>query len=199
MTPPSAGPPEWVEALAACTARLARLSGTAAPPREELEALADALWERHGALRPPGGWTVRETPEELDAAGVAAEQERIRAALARRGRAVPPLLEPHLRHLARLVAQPDFTRCRDSFRAATAGCIPARQKADVAAGRISGSHCVDCPHFVRLDAEENRALLLGAWHEGGRAALGEAWEVFLPEAFRDLRRVLHRARHGAGA
>ena len=90
---------------------------------------------------------------------------------------------------------PEFTVCRESFREVgkDGGCK--RQELARVRGRVSGTHCVDCPHWVALAPERHGEMLARAWRVGGAGALAENRGVFLPEDFRALRQWLHaRAR-----
>jgi hypothetical protein len=67
-----------------------------------------------------------------------------------------------------------------------------RQELERVRGRISGTHCVDCPHWVALEPAEHATYLKGEWR-ADPALLHEHGDLFLPEDFRELRRWLHRA------
>lgn len=101
------------------------------------------------------------------------------------------LLTNAVKQLIKACFYPEFTVCRDSFREPTkdGGCR--RQELARVRGRVSGAHCVDCPHFVALDPAEHAAFLAREWRVGGAEALAAHREVFLPEDFRALRRWLH--------
>lgn len=107
------------------------------------------------------------------------------------------LLAGAVKQLVKACFYPEFTVCRDSFREPTkdGGCK--RQELTRVRGRISGTHCVDCPHWVALTPEQHEAMLAREWRVGGAEKLTENLDVFLPEDFRALRRWLHaRARAG---
>lgn len=97
---------------------------------------------------------------------------------------------PVVRQLLKACVYPEFTACRDSYRATTPEGRCARQQRGVAAARISGSPCVDCPYFVALTEGEHQALLLAAWRGGSVDAFHREPCVFLPNDFRALRRFL---------
>ena len=103
-----------------------------------------------------------------------------------------PLLVEAARQLVKACFYPEFTVCRDSYRevARDGGCR--RQELARVRGRISGSHCVDCPHWVGLSPEAHRTLLAGAW-KGDPAEFATQRRVFLPEEFRAFRVWLHAA------
>ena len=103
-----------------------------------------------------------------------------------------PLLVDAARQLVKACFYPEFTVCRDSYRevARDGGCR--RQELARVRGRISGAHCVDCPHWVALSPAAHGALLAGAWR-GDAAELAAQRSLFLPEDFRAFRVWLHAA------
>lgn len=106
------------------------------------------------------------------------------------------LLAKTVTQLVKACFYPEFTVCRDSFRevAKDGGCR--RQELGRVVGRVSGAHCVDCPHWVALTAEGHGELLRREWR-GVPGTLAESRGVFLPEDFRALRCWLHaQARAG---
>ncbi|MEO6244088.1 MAG: hypothetical protein ABIQ12_01525 [Opitutaceae bacterium] len=103
-----------------------------------------------------------------------------------------PLLADAARQLVKACFYPEFTECRDSFREVAADGTCRRQELARAIGRMSGAHCVDCPHWVALAPAEHRDFLLREWR-GDCTVLAEHRGVFLPEDFRALRHWLHAA------
>jgi hypothetical protein len=96
------------------------------------------------------------------------------------------------RQLVKACFYPEFKVCRDSFREVSRDGTCRRQELERVRHRISGTHCVDCPHWVALGADEHLAYLRGEWHgDGGVLARHEA--IFLPEDFRRLRQWLRAA------
>lgn len=93
------------------------------------------------------------------------------------------------RQLVKACFYPELAVCRDSFRAMGADGLCRRQELARVRMRVSGSHCVDCPHWLALAGEEHRALLETAWR-GSPAEWRESREIFLPEDFRALRQCL---------
>ena len=108
------------------------------------------------------------------------------------------LLELAVKQLVKACLYLEFTVCRDSYREPMkdGGCK--RQELARVRTRVSGTHCVDCPHWVALAPDQHAELLARAWRVGGAGAFAENRDVFLPEDFRALRQWLHaRARLGA--
>ena len=103
-----------------------------------------------------------------------------------------PLLAEAARQLVKACFYPEFRQCRDSFREVTADGSCRRQELERVRGRVSGTHCVDCPHWVALEPEAHREFLQREWR-AAPALLAEHRDVFLPEDFRALRRWLHAA------
>ena len=103
-----------------------------------------------------------------------------------------PLLVDAARQLVKACFYPEFTVCRDSYRevARDGGCR--RQELARVRGRISGAHCVDCPHWVALSPAVHGAMLARAW-KGDPAELAAQRSLFLPEDFRAFRVWLHAA------
>ena len=107
------------------------------------------------------------------------------------------LLANAARQLVKACFYPEFKVCRDSFRevAADGGCR--RQELKRVLSRVSGAHCVDCPHWVALGSEQHGKFLAGEW-KAGAADFAQHRDVFLPEDFRALRQWLHaRARRAS--
>lgn len=103
-----------------------------------------------------------------------------------------PLLAEAARQLIKACFYPEFKVCRDSFREVTRDGTCRRQELERVRGRLSGSHCVDCPHWVALTAPQHAQYLRQEWR-GDPAVFAAHQEIFLPEDFRALRRWLHAA------
>lgn len=101
-----------------------------------------------------------------------------------------PMLAEVARQLVKACFYPEFKICRDSYRAAGPDGRCRRQEMARVRGRVSGSHCVDCPHWVALDDTAHRDLLAAAWR-GDRRELADHPDIFLPGDFRTLRRWLY--------
>lgn len=96
------------------------------------------------------------------------------------------------RQLVKACFYPELRACRDSYREVRRDGSCRRQEIGLVRGRISGTHCVDCPHWVSLAPEPHAHMVAHAWH-GDAPAFWQEREVFLPEDFRALRRWLHGA------
>lgn len=108
-----------------------------------------------------------------------------------------PLLVEAARQLVKACCYPEFTVCRDSYREVARDGACRRQELARARGRISGSHCVDCPHWTALTPAAHAELLGREWH-GDPADFTAHRDVFLPEDFRAFRLWLHAARRAGG-
>lgn len=104
----------------------------------------------------------------------------------------PALLADAARQLVKACFYPEFRVCRDSYREVAPDGACRRQQLTRVRGRISGTHCIDCPHWVALEPERHAAMLAHAWCAAAEE-LAAHHDVFLPEDFRALRRWLYRA------
>ena len=165
-------------------------NGCIPPAHGECLALGARLWAQvaeRGLPAPLG-------PGEAGVPGGMTESECAPLVARLLDRSTNELLASAAKQLVKACFYPEFSVCRDSFRevATDGGCR--RQELKRVRGRISGAHCVDCPHWVARSPADHEAFLAGEWHEGAAEFRG-AREVFLPEDFRALRRWLHtRAR-----
>jgi hypothetical protein len=100
------------------------------------------------------------------------------------------LLADAARQLVKACFYPEFKVCRDSFREVTRDGVCRRQQLERVRSRISGTHCVDCPHWIALPPEGHQDYLRSEWH-GSPEMFDAHRSVFLPEDFRALRRWLH--------
>jgi hypothetical protein len=154
--------------------------------------VTDAFAERLVALIRVRGLPRPLAPGDTGAPGSLPEAE-IAACCARLLEVnAPPLLAEFARQLVKACWYPEFTTCRDSYRETKRDGICRRQELGRVRSRISGAHCVDCPHWIQLDEDEHRQLLAAAWR-GAPELLAHHREVFLPEDFRQLREWLHHA------
>ena len=103
------------------------------------------------------------------------------------------------RQLVKACFYPEFRICRDSFREVARDGTCRRQQAERSRSRISGAHCVDCPHWTALGPDEHVAYLEQEWR-GDAAVFRAHRDLFLPEDFRAIRQWLwSMTRGGAGA
>ena len=100
------------------------------------------------------------------------------------------------RQLVKACFQPEFRKCRDSYRETEQDGTCRRQQLAKARGRVSGSHCVDCPYWLALTSESHAKFLAQAWR-GDAAEFAAHRDVFLPEDFRALRRWVRTRAAGA--
>jgi hypothetical protein len=135
--------------------------------------------------------------DELGAPGGMSEEEcaplvaRVTAGLGDR------VLADAARQLVKACFYPEFKVCRDSFREVTRDGVCRRQQLERARTRISGSHCVDCPHWVGLTPDAHVTYLKQEWC-GDPAEFAARQSIFLPEDFRALRSWLYRAARQTG-
>jgi hypothetical protein len=108
------------------------------------------------------------------------------------------LLAEAARQLVKACFYPEFKVCRDSFREVARDGACRRQQLARVRGRISGTHCVDCPHWVALEPAEHVRFVTAEWRMDP-ADFTAHREVFLPEDFRELRRWLYAAARGSTA
>jgi hypothetical protein len=93
------------------------------------------------------------------------------------------------RQLIKACFSAEFKKCRDSYRDLEPDGSCRRQQLKRVRTRLSGSHCIDCPYWTSLTAEQNVALLAEAW-VGDETELTAHRDIFLPEDFRAFRRLL---------
>lgn len=105
------------------------------------------------------------------------------------GPGADPGLADAVTQLVKAITYPRLEGCRDSYREAGPDGSCRRQRVEQARRRISGTHCVDCPHWLAFGAVEHEAWLGAAWRsDPGEFAAARG--IFLPEDFRALRRLL---------
>ncbi len=133
----------------------------------------------------------RGTPGEMSDAEVGPLVDCVLEGSARAGE-----LAKAARQLVKACFSAEFRTCRDSYRECEDDGSCRRQQVGKARGRVSGSHCVDCPYWTSLTAEQHAACLTKGW-AGDVAEFAAQRAVFLPEDFRVLRRVVdEQARTG---
>ncbi len=192
-------PRAWFERLVTdVMARALRQDGGSLPSPAAQESCVRSLWEAAEALGWPTPLAEGTVCPAGETPGAALEPRALEIAAKVENEAERVRLLPVIRQLLKACVYPEFTQCRDSYRAATAEGRCARQQRAVAAARISGSHCVDCPYFVALTEDEHRSLLRAAWRGDSVDSFDREPSVFLPNDFRALRRFLWlRSRFGS--
>lgn len=180
---------EFAKLISACLRRFLVQNEKPPLPETELAALAARFWgavSREASPSSVAELEWRETPVEL-------VEQLAREVL---GEGMTPArgadLGVPVRQLLKACLQAEPVRCRESYREVVGGHCR-RQELARARARISGAHCVDCPHWVRLDPAKNTALLERAWVEGPVSGFQAHRDVFLPEDFRALRIWARRA------
>lgn len=144
------------------------------------ERLRSLLAEKGLPRVPPGGRP--EEAGELPAEECAPMERRVLGPLATDERWATPV-----RQLVKACLQPEFRRCRDSYRERDDDGSCRRQQAGKARGRLSGSPCVDCPYWLELSAEQHARVVRDGW-AGDVGAFECDPELYLPSDFRALRR-----------
>ena len=134
--------------------------------------------------------TVADRLGEL-AGGGASAAEPGPLALRIAGPGADPSLAEAVTQLVKAITYPRLEVCRESYREAGSDGSCRRQVLAQARRRISGTHCVDCPHWLAFGPAEHAAWLRAAWRTDP-AGFDAGREVFLPEDFRALQRLLHR-------
>lgn len=190
------GAEEFERLATAVLKRFLAQNGRSPLPDAEMAGVAARLWSlvaERGLPRPLAA-------HECGAPGGLAEAECAPLVARALGAVSEPLLADAVRQLVKACLHPEFKTCRDSFREASPDGVCRRQQLARVRGRVSGTHCVDCPYWVELAPGEHAAFLAREWRSApaGREN-GDEFQahraVFLPEDFRRLRRWLHaRAR-----
>jgi hypothetical protein len=157
------------------------------PPDQPAAEFAARLWaliEERGLPRPLADGETG-TPGEITEAECAALVARVLPA------GPPAPLAEAARQLVKACFYPEFKTCRDSFCATGSDGACRRQELARVRKRVSGTHCVDCPHWVAFERAEHEAFLQQHWRADRREFVAHR-DVFLPEDFRALRRWLYR-------
>jgi hypothetical protein len=167
---------DFRRSVAVVVTRFLAQNGLVTAGEEELRALADALGESVVGDHSAEG----ELPEAVVKDGVA----RLLVVFS------PP--RPELANLAKQLLkgchQPDKSPCCESYCETDAAGRCRRQELAYDLARASGAHCVDCPHWRGWSPEEHAEKLSAAWQDGA-VVFAENRGVFLPEDFRELRRL----------
>lgn len=169
--------------VGAIVARFFKQNGGNAPDTAVTAGFATRLWQLIGerGLPPPLSPGEQGEAGEMEAEVVAPLVERVLVGLPEDG-----LWGTVARQLVKACFQPEFKKCRDSYREVEADGTCRRQQLRKARQRVSGSHCVDCPYWQGLTPEQHGKLLAKAW-VGNVAEFTAHRDVFLPEDFRALR------------
>jgi hypothetical protein len=186
MTSPRA---QFEEHVRAIIRRYCQQNGGTELPETELKELSARMWKLVLARGLPAPLPIGQagSPGEMSAAEVAPLVETVLGDLSRRGE----LLDP-VRQLVKACFHREFAICRESYREMSSDGVCRRQQLKKALGRVSGSHCVDCPYWTSHAAKEHEELLGAAW-VADRAEFESNRGVYLPEDFRTLRVWLHEA------
>ena len=173
----------------AILARYFRQNGLPGPSPAEITAAATGLWSLVGARGLPRrlGPAERGAPGEMSEAEVAPLLEQALGGVTPAARVA---LAPPVKQLVKACFYPEVKACRESFRAVAPDGSCQRQELARTRGRVSGAHCVDCPHWVALTPEQHFKYLAREWRPAGAGELAAHRDVFLPEDFRALRRFL---------
>jgi hypothetical protein len=167
---------DFRRSVAAVVTRFLAQNRLAPASEGDLRALADVLGEPVVDGRSAEG----ELPEAAVKAGVT------------RLLAVFSPLRPELANLAKQLLkgchQAAPVRCRESYHETDAAGRCRRQELAYDLARVSGAHCVDCPHWLGWSPDEHAEKLSDAWQDGA-VVFAENRGVFLPEDFRELRRL----------
>lgn len=160
------------------------------PPTDEISAMGARLWSliQDRGLPPPLHPADRGTPGEMSDEELDPLVNRVLGnspAVWRDEFAAP------VRQLVKACFYPEFKTCRDSFRERSPDGSCRRQELKRCLTRVSGTHCVDCPHWVALTTEQHNRYLAKEWRPEGVQEFLSHRGVFLPEDFRALRLFLH--------
>jgi hypothetical protein len=180
----------FADLVGAILARYFRQNDLPAPPEAEIAHFAAQLWALIGerGLPRPLGPAELGTPGKLPETEVALLLDRVLGGTSPAWRAA---LEGPASQLVKACFYPEFKTCRDSFREISPDGTCRRQELGRARGRVSGVHCVDCPHWVALTPEQHVRYVTKNWRPEGAADFAAHRGVFLPEDFRAFRRLLH--------
>jgi len=172
--------------VSALLARYLRQNALAALSADESALIARRLWR----LMQTRGLPCRLKPEEMGAPGeMSAEEVAPLVTSLLEGVSRAAELGVVARQLVKACFHPEFKKCRESYRETEDDGSCRRQMLERVRTRLSGSHCVDCPYWTALSAEQHQACLAEGW-VGDATMLTEYRAIFLPEDFREFRRLL---------
>ena len=177
---------EFLRLVGTLLGRFFAQNGLPTPSEEKIAALSGRLWflllER-GFPRPLAKGE-QGVPGEISEDEIAPLVSRVI------GEVTDPWLTLAAKQIVKACVYPEFRACRESWSEVDGAGVCRRQELGRARQRVSGTHCVDCPHWVALPATRHAAYLARQWRDGS-----ELFErnrgVFLPEDFRNLRLWLH--------
>ena len=186
-----AGKEKFVECVVEILDRYFRQNEQAPPARLETIAAAERLWTliQERGLPQPLAKSERGEPGEMPETESAA---LLNAVIGTGPGEFRERLANPMRQLVKACFYPEFKTCRDSFREVSPDGSCRRQELARARVRASGSHCVDCPHWVALTPAQHAKYLAREWR-GGAEQFFAHQSVFLPEDFRALRLFLYHA------
>ena len=179
---------EFTEIVGAVLGRFFAQNAQTPPSTAEVAACVARL----RALIAERGWPRPLAPGEVGAPGGLPEAEGAAMAARVAGEGAAPLLLEAAQQLVKACFYPEFTVCRDSFRTVGADGACRRQQGERVRGRISGSHCVDCPHWVALAPAAHAEFFAREWR-GDPTVLAANTALFLPQDFGAFRRWRHAA------
>ena len=181
---------EFSELVGAVLRRFFAQNGRPAPVDADVAAFAARLWMLIGerGLPPP----LR--PGEIAAPGGMTDDVYAPLVAHTLGGLADPFWVNAAKQLVKTCFYPELRVCRDSWREAATNGVCRRQDLGTVRLRISGTHCVDCPHWVALEPVPHGQMLAEEWKSGAGEFHAHRAE-FLPEDFRALRGwLLARAR-----
>jgi hypothetical protein len=187
------GEAEFSRLVGVVLARFFAQNARPAPSDEEIAAFGARLWALVAARGLPRPLAAHErgVPGEMSDAECAPLVADVLGGMR------DELLATAARQLVKTCFYPEFKACRDSFREVAADGTCRRQELSRVRGRVSGAHCVDCPHWVALTPDQHEKYLGREWRAGPAEFMAHR-DVFLPEDFRALRQWLHAQARGAG-
>ena len=164
--------------------RFFRQNQLAELPDADARQCADRLWTLMQTRPMPPRLRADEMgePGEMDAAEVVPLQDEVIGGHPRAAE-----LAPVVRQLIKTCYHPEFKKCRDSYQEREDDGSCRRQSLARVVGRISGSHCVDCPYWTGLTAAQHVACLAAGW-AGDANELQRHQSIYLPEDFRAFRK-----------
>jgi hypothetical protein len=161
-------------------------NGAIVPDEVVLEGVAERLFRlliERGLPRPLNSGELGEP------GGMADEECATLVARVVENTADPSLIDA-MRQLVKACFYPEFKTCRNSFKEVGPDGRCRRQELARVLRRVSGTHCVDCPHWVALTPPQHERFLARQWRAGEKEFTANQ-AVYLPEDFRRFRRWLH--------